>query len=238
MKIIPAIDLKNGQCVRLYKGNFLQETIYNNNPLEVAINFQEEGSKYLHIIDLDATISDISNKNIIKEIAQKTDLEIQIGGGIKTKDHIKDLLDAGAKRVILGSVAVKNLELTQKILAEFGVDKIVFAFDVNIVNKVPMIAIGGWKNISSMSLWSALDFYKNAKHILCTDISRDGTLTSPNFEFYQEILKKYPKIELQASGGVSSLDDLKKLKEMGAHSVIVGKALYDKKFTLKDAIIS
>ena len=237
MKIIPAIDLKNGKCVRLYKGNFDKETLYNNNPLEVAQKFESEGSKYLHIVDLDAAkYENEHNLKVIEKIAKYTNLSIQTGGGIRKKEQIDKLLNMGIDKVIIGSLAVKETKLVQDWLKIFGLEHIILAFDTLTVQNNPIVLTSAWQEKSCLSLWDILKIYPKDCHILCTDINKDGVLSSPNFELYNQILSLYPKIKLQASGGVSTLNDIKILKYNRIPAVIIGKAFYEKKFTVKESI--
>ncbi|MGL4391838.1 MAG: 1-(5-phosphoribosyl)-5-[(5-phosphoribosylamino)methylideneamino]imidazole-4-carboxamide isomerase [Fusobacteriaceae bacterium] len=252
LKIIPAIDLINKKCVRLEKGDFAQEKIYSDSPLEVAKNFETSGAKYLHIVDLDGAKNENSSQSkIIIEIAKNTKLKIQTGGGIRSAEKIKELLDAGINKIVIGSLAVKNPELVKTWMKTFGAENFVLAFDVRIDgNNIPMTSTSGWQK-DGYSLWKILEEYisvnisddknnninnKNFLNILCTDINRDGMLQGPNFELYAEIKKRYPEIILQASGGIASLENLKKLRDEKIDEVIIGKALYEKRFTLEEAL--
>ncbi|MDC0535591.1 1-(5-phosphoribosyl)-5-[(5-phosphoribosylamino)methylideneamino]imidazole-4-carboxamide isomerase [Francisellaceae bacterium] len=240
MRIIPAIDLKSGKCVRLNKGKFDQIKVYSSNPVGMAMTFEEHGAKSLHIVDLDgAKNSQLSQLDVIKAVRIATRLNIQVGGGVKDRDTAEKLLDHGVDRVVIGSLSVSDIPQTKAIIEEFGSDKIVLALDVNINDEgVPMVATHGWQQESSTSLDELIEEYKKVglKHVLCTDISRDGMLTGPNLSLYQTCVKQHPKIQFQASGGVSSLNDLKALKENKLSGVIIGKAIYENKFTLDDAL--
>ncbi len=241
MNIIPAIDLIQGKCVRLFKGDFEQQTVYSDKPLDVALSMQNDGAKFLHVVNLDGAKNEASNNtHIIKEIVANTNLQVQTGGGIRTQNQVEELLLAGVDKVVIGSLAIKSPAVVKQWLEHFGNDKIVIAFDVKVTNNVPMIAVDGWQNSSVVSLWTALDDYLGAntpiKHILCTDIDRDGVLNSPNFALYKEIQRNYPKLQLQASGGVGSFADIQHLSDNNTPSVIIGKALYEKKFTLVEAL--
>ena len=238
MKIIPAIDLINQKCVRLYKGDFNQEKSYDISPLDTAIQFEYEGAKSLHIVDLDKAKEGFSNNlEIIYKIAKKTNLSIQTGGGIREKSQITSLLENGIEKVIIGSLASSNLNLVKEWLDYFGNEKIVLAFDIEFIEKEPIVLTQAWQNKSSLNLWEVLELYPPNIEILCTDIEKDGTLKSPNFFLYEKILEKFPNIKLQASGGISNIEDLILLKEKKIPSVIVGKALYEKKINLKEAIL-
>ena len=235
MIVLPAIDLINNQCVRLTKGDFDKKTIYNNNPLEVAKQFEKDGSKYLHIIDLDgAKNKNSSQTETIINIAKNTNLKIQTGGGIRTKEQIKYLLDNGIDKVIIGSLAIKNTDLVKEWINFFGLEKIVLSFDVKIINNIPIVAISGWQE-NTISLWDILNNFQ-VKHILCTDINKDGMLQGVNINLYIKIKNLFPNISLQASGGVSSLQDVKELKKNKIDKVIIGKALYENKFTLQEVL--
>jgi phosphoribosylformimino-5-aminoimidazole carboxamide ribotide isomerase len=237
MKIIPAIDLINGKCVRLIKGDFAQKTVYSDDPVLVARSFEQKGSEYLHIIDLDgAKNSEMAQLATIRAISKNTNLKIQVGGGINNAKKIDSLFEIGIERVIIGSLAVKEPEKVKEWLQIYGNNKIVLALDVKITTDTPYISINGWQKTSEIKLWDILDDYTQAKHVLCTDIDKDGTLQKPNFALYKAMSKKYPHLLIQASGGVSSLDDIKELAEIGVDSAITGKALYEGKFTLEEAL--
>jgi len=239
MKIIPAIDLKEGKCVRLYQGDFSCETIYSDNPIEIAKGYESQGAEDLHVVDLDGAFEGKSQQiEIIKKIANATRLRIQYGGGIRKEDEVKELLDCGIERIIIGSAAIHNKTQVLKWLEKFGRDKFVFAFDIKMEGDEPYLVTHGWQEINTKKLWQIVDEYQDVgiKHILCTDIERDGTLSSPNVKLYRECIRRYTNIHFQASGGVSSLEDLKALNVANVSSVIIGKALYEKKFTLDEAL--
>lgn len=240
MKIYPAIDLKNNQCVRLYQGDFEKITQYQINPIEVAKQYEKSGSNYLHIVDLDAAKNGSSNHTvIIKEILNATKLNIQVGGGIRELKQLEQLFSLGAAQVVIGSKAVKEPEIVKSWFKHFGADKFVLAVDFSFDQKQQaLIAIHGWQQNSNLSVEKFIEDFLNAnlKTILCTDISRDGTFQGPNCEFYCYLKKLFPEIEIQASGGVSSIDDLKDLKRNHIDAVIIGRALYERKFTLEQAL--
>lgn len=238
MNIIPAIDLKNGQCIRLLKGRFDQMTQYDIDPIKAAQSYQNDGATLLHIVDLDgAKNQSMAQTPLITAITQATTLTVQTGGGIRTSQQIEMLLSKGISRVVIGSLAVKEPRLVTQWINEFGNDRIVIALDVRFIDKDYYCATQGWENNSCISLWSCLENYSDIKYLLCTDIDRDGTLTGPNIALYQEILKRYPNILLQASGGIGSLSDLKELSQLNIDSVIVGKALYEKRFSLRESLL-
>jgi phosphoribosylformimino-5-aminoimidazole carboxamide ribotide isomerase len=239
MIIYPAVDLYKGNCIRLFCGDFNQQTFYSNDPIEVANNYADAGAKFLHVVDLDgARQGCLVQHDLIIQMQCKSNLKIQMGGGIRNRESIEKLLNHGISRVILGSVAVNEPLLVKKWLDQYGAERIVLAFDVKINEKgEPILATQGWKNLSTKILWDLLDEYSlTAKHVLCTDISRDGTLQGPNKSLYQACALRYPKINFQASGGIQSLKDLQSLNQISMAGVIVGKALYEKKFSLSEAI--
>lgn len=238
MKIYPAIDLIDGKCVRLEKGDFAKKTIYNDSPIDMAKEFEQQGAKYLHIVDLDGTKAEGTKQTeLIKKIVTTTSLNIQVGGGIRSQLEIENLLSVGVNKVVVGSLAVKNKSLMKSIIDKFGKDRITLALDVKISNEIPFIATTGWQNTSKETLFALMEYYKdNLPDILCTDISKDGMLQGPNLTLYKNILNEYPETNLQASGGVSSLEDLQDLKEANMDGVIIGKALYENAFSLKEAL--
>lgn len=240
MQIIPAIDIKAGKCVRLYQGNFEQITEYTGHPWEVANNYAKAGAKQLHIVDLDgAQVGEAVQTSRIAQICQLENIEIQIGGGIRTHRHIKVLFADGASRVVIGSLAVSSPAQVKEWIKEFGTQRIVLAFDVNIDNKgIPKVVTHGWQNQADQNLWDLIESYQDValQNVLCTDISRDGTLQGPNFKLYQQCVDKFPDISFQASGGIGSLDDIKVLNDMNLYGAVVGKALFEKRFTLQEAL--
>lgn len=240
MKIYPAIDLKSGECVRLYQGRYGSVTVYEKNPITMAQRFADAGASMLHIVDLDgAKAGSLKNADIIFKIAQQTKLKIQMGGGIRTKKQISDILGAGIDKVILGSVAVSKCMEVKDWITEFGADRIVLALDVIFdITSMPKLALQAWQSSSQTTLWQLLDEYGTSalKHVLCTDVSRDGTLQGPNVKFYQKCVYRYPSIHFQASGGVSSLGDIRALAAIPVSSVVIGKALYENCFTLNAAL--
>jgi phosphoribosylformimino-5-aminoimidazole carboxamide ribotide isomerase len=241
MEIYPAIDIINGKCVRLQQGKFEQETSYDITPLDYAKKLAAEGAKWIHIVDLDgAKQGSIAQKDIIRKIAKGVAANIQVGGGVNTANIIAELLGLGVARVVIGSKAVSDPQTVSYWIERFKGDRITLAFDVLLDNSTGdyRAAVKGWKELSPKSLWDMLNTYKDTPvfNVLCTDIGKDGMLSGPSTELYKRILAEYPGIRLQASGGVSSLEDLSKLKTCGASAVIIGKALYEKKFTLQEAI--
>ncbi|GGF94904.1 MULTISPECIES: 1-(5-phosphoribosyl)-5-[(5-phosphoribosylamino)methylideneamino]imidazole-4-carboxamide isomerase [Cysteiniphilum] len=239
MNIIPAIDLINGQCVRLQKGDFNAITQYTVTPEDMAMNYQQSGASYLHVVDLDgAKQGKLKQLDVINRIRNSTTSIMQVGGGIKDEETIDNLLSIGVDRVVLGSIAVKDYDQTVRFIERFGADKIVLALDVNIVNGTPMVATHGWVNTSDQSLYNVIDYYLvyGLEHVLCTDISKDGMLQGANTQLYQDLVAKYPNISFQASGGIGALADLHNLKKTKVQNVIVGRALYENKFSLNEAL--
>jgi len=235
MKIIPAIDLKGGKCVRLYKGDFSKSTEYSNDPLAVARRFSELDVEDLHIVDLDGARSgEQQNRSIVQAIAAETGLRIQLGGGIRDRLTVAEWLNNGVSRCVIGSMAATDSVEVRKWLHEFGVDRIVLALDVNISpDGTPILTTHGWTQQVGLSLWQCLEAYRQDRitHVLCTDVSRDGAMTGPNASLYCQILERFPDIQLQASGGVRNIDDLLALRARGIPSAISGKALLDGEIT-------
>lgn len=232
-EIIPAIDLIDGKCVRLSQGDYEQKIIYNEQPLEVAKMFEEIGIKRLHLVDLDgAKKGSVVNHKALETIASKTNLIIDFGGGIKTDESIQSVFDAGAHMATLGSIAVKNKSLFFSWIKKYGANKIMLGADV----KDEKIAVGGWLESTDISI---IDFIQEnlsngIENIFCTDISKDGLLQGPGIELYKKIISNSPSIQLIASGGVSSINDLNELRAIGCSGVIVGKAIYEGRITIKE----
>ena len=236
MIIYPAIDLIDGAVVRLYKGDFDQLTTYSTNPVLVAQSYADEGAIWLHLVDLDGAKNPKNRQvNLIRKIIESTGLQVQTGGGIRSFNDVKMLIDAGASRVVIGSLAVHDPELTKQILTAFGPEHICLAADVIWQSDGFYIAVSGWQEASSLGLFSFIKTYRDSgvRHVLCTDIDLDGTLNGCNRDLYQAVKQKFPDLQLQASGGVSVLDDL---VELPADGVIIGKALYEQRFTVKQAL--
>lgn len=237
--LIPALDLINGEVVRLQQGDFARQTTYANDPIEVARSYAAAGAEFLHIVDLDGA-RDPANRQLelITAMQRESGLRTQTGGGIRSRDDIASLLEAGVERVVVGSSAVKDPALAADWLAEFGSDAIVLALDINIDEQGQRwLATHGWLEQSDVRIEDLLGelIPAGCRHVLCTDISRDGMLTGPNVPLYRDLKVDFPEIVWQASGGVSGLSDLKNLKAVDCDSVILGKALLTGKFTLKEA---
>lgn len=233
MRIIPAIDIIEGKCVRLTKGDYDTKKIYNENPLEVAKSFEDAGIEYLHVVDLDgAKASHIVNYKILESIATKTNLKIDFGGGLKSDEDLKIAFNSGANQITGGSIAVKNPDVFQNWISKFGAERIILGADCN--NE--KIAISGWQEESTLEVIPFIKDYqsKGIQYVICTDISKDGMLEGPSFELYQRILNETDRIKLIASGGISKFDELPKLKEMGCEGVIIGKAIYENRISLKE----
>jgi phosphoribosylformimino-5-aminoimidazole carboxamide ribotide isomerase len=233
MRIIPAIDLIDGKCVRLTQGDYAQKKVYNENPLDVAKSFEDQGLQYLHLVDLDgAKAGRVTNWKVVESITTHTKLVVDFGGGIKTDDEIRKLFERGIQQVNLGSIAVKEPEKVIQWIDEFGSDKIILSADV----KNNTIAISGWQESSSINIRNFLrDYIENGiEYVTCTDISTDGMLTGPNIELYKTLILSFPQLHLVASGGVGTMEDLQELKRIGVDGVIVGKAIYEGRVKLEE----
>ena len=232
MRIIPAIDIIDGKCVRLSKGDYDTKKIYNENPVEVAKEFEDFGIQYLHLVDLDgAKAKKIINQKVIENIAKKTNLIIDFGGGIRSEEDLQKAFDSGAKKVTLGSIAVVNPELCLAWLEKFGTEKLILGADC-LDRK---IKTSGWLENSETDVVDFIKEYqkKGFKEVVCTDISKDGMLQGPSTALYQEIIEN-STIELIASGGISNIEDVQKMKEIGCAGTIIGKAIYEGRISLED----
>lgn len=239
MLIYPAIDLKDGVCVRLLHGRFDAVTRYDEQPAMRLATFVAEGAEWIHIVDLDgAEAGRAVQHGLIGELVSAIDVCVQSGGGVRSADDVERLLDAGVHRVVIGSLAVTQPDAVLSWLERFGADRITLALDVKMEDDVPVPALKGWTQSSGVDLWTALDRYPRgvAKHLLVTDVGRDGALTGPNLQLLSEIRLRRPDMVVQASGGVSSLDDIAAIKALGCNGAIVGRALYEDRFTLPEAI--
>ena len=233
IELIPAIDIIEGKCVRLSQGDYESKKVYNENPVEVAKEFEAHGLTRLHVVDLDGAASHhIVNYRTLEQVASRTSLIIDFGGGIKTSNDLAIAFDNGAEMVTLGSIAVKQPEVFEKWLNQFGAPKIILGADA----KDGKIATNGWKEESSLELMPFLDNYikQGVTRVLCTDISKDGMLEGPSVPLYREIMEAHPHLHLIASGGVSSIDDIIALDEAGIPAVVFGKALYEGRISLTD----
>ncbi len=240
MIIYPAIDLRDGKCIRLYQGDYQRETVYSLDPSGLVRNFVSEGADWLHIVDLDAAKDPKKNQRaLIYELIKLSGIKVQTGGGIRTQDQIKNLLDQGAMRVIIGSSAVKNTNEVAGWFKYFGAERLVLALDVIFdAKQQPMIAVNAWQDMSESSLYDLIAYYKafGLTHLLCTNTSLDGTLKGPDYILYENLLRKFPFLNLQASGGIQSLADLARLRGLKVGGAIIGRALYENKFTLREVI--
>ncbi|SHJ23899.1 1-(5-phosphoribosyl)-5-[(5-phosphoribosylamino)methylideneamino]imidazole-4-carboxamide isomerase [Flavobacterium haoranii] len=232
MRIIPAIDIIEGKCVRLSKGDYDTKKIYNENPLEVAKQFEAHGIQYLHLVDLDgAKSSQIVNYKVLEQIASKTSLKIDFGGGLKSDADLRIAFESGAKQITGGSIAVKNPEIFKKWITQYGAEAIILGADAN--NE--KIAISGWLEESTKEVIPFIQNYQEEgiQYVICTDISKDGMLQGPSFDLYKRILEQIPNVKLIASGGISTFDELPKLAELGCEGTIIGKAIYENRISLK-----
>ena len=233
IEIIPAIDLIDGKCVRLSQGDYNQKTIYNENPLEVAKMFEAAGIRRLHLVDLDgAKAKHIVNHKILEEIATNTKLIIDFGGGLKSDEDLEIAFNSGASMVTGGSIAVKERETFLKWLEKYGPEKIILGADAKNGN----IAVSGWQETTELPVIEFISEYhkKGILKVISTEISRDGMLSGPAFDLYSEIMEILPKVEIIASGGIATMDDILKLNEMGVPGVITGKAIYENRITLEE----
>jgi phosphoribosylformimino-5-aminoimidazole carboxamide ribotide isomerase len=237
MIIYPAMDLMDGCCVRLAQGRFEDVATYQADPVESVLQFENAGAEWTHIVDLDgAREGEPRQHGLLVDIALSLSMKLQVAGGFRTSEHLQRMFDAGVDRVVIGSLAVKQPELVRQFLASFGGDHIVLALDVNIVEGVPMVATAGWTETSGRSLWDVAEDYPDARHLLVTDISRDGMMSGPNVELIAETSRRLPHLDVQASGGVASLEDLRALKGAGAAGAIVGKAFWEGRIDLGEAL--
>ena len=233
MYIIPAIDIIDGKCVRLTQGDYAQKKIYNENPLEIAKQFEDAGLQRLHLVDLDgAKAGRIINYKVLETLSSKTNLHIDFGGGLKSDDDLKVAFECGAQQVTGGTIAVKNRETFLNWIHTFGAEKINLGADV----KDEKIAVGGWIETSDIWLNDFLQDYVNQgiKYCICTDISKDGLLRGASNELYERLLNDFKDLQLIASGGVTDMSDLEKLKEIGCFGAIIGKAIYEGRISLKE----
>ncbi len=236
MRIIPAIDIIDGKCVRLTKGDYTTKKIYNENPLEVAKKFEASGIEYLHVVDLDgAKASKIINYKILEQIASHTNLKIDFGGGLKSEKDLEIAFNSGANQITGGSIAVKNRTIFEGWIERFGNDKIILGADFYPNDSGGRIATNGWQEESSIQLLPFVKGYQQQgiRYVICTDISKDGMLQGPSFAIYNQILKNVTPLKLIASGGISTFNELPELASIGCEGVIIGKAIYENKISLK-----
>lgn len=258
MRIIPAIDIIEGKCVRLTKGNYDTKKVYNENPLEVAKEFEDAGIQFLHVVDLDgAKASHIVNYKVLEQIATQTNLKIDFGGGLKSDEDLRIAFESGAHQITGGSIAVKNPQVFESWIHNYGSEKIILGADFYPDDLGGKIAVSGWQEESNLELVRFIQDYqtKGIQYVICTDISKDGMLQGPSFDLYQKILKETKlsvrvesrtidnlstaleetkEVKLIASGGISKFDELPKLAELGCEGVIIGKAIYENRISLKE----
>jgi phosphoribosylformimino-5-aminoimidazole carboxamide ribotide isomerase len=233
ISLIPAIDLIDGKCVRLSKGDYDTKKVYNENPLEVALEFEAHGVHRLHLVDLDgAKAGHIVNHKVLEQLATKTNLVVDFGGGLKTTEDLRIAFECGASMVTGGSIAVKNPAEFEKWIELYGSQKIILGSDV----KDGKIAVSGWLETSELDLFNFLEGYmaKGITRTICTDISKDGMLQGPAIDLYTEMKTRFPSLYIIASGGVSCMEDIDKLHEIGVQAVIFGKAIYEGRITMKE----
>jgi phosphoribosylformimino-5-aminoimidazole carboxamide ribotide isomerase len=233
MEIIPAIDIIDGKCVRLTQGDYSQKKIYNEHPLEVAKQFEDAGLERLHLVDLDgAKAGTVKNWRVLETIAGKTSLVIDFGGGIKSEKEVQIVFDSGAALATVGSIAVKDKETFVKWLLQYGPEKFLLGADVKGEN----IAVGGWTETTEINVFDFLQQYidQGITNVFCTDVSKDGLLEGPSAELYKKIIERFPSLHFIASGGVSSVEDVEELAAIGCKGVIIGKAIYENRISLRE----
>jgi phosphoribosylformimino-5-aminoimidazole carboxamide ribotide isomerase len=238
VRLIPAIDLKSGRCVRLLRGDFAQETRYDASPQELLSTYRDAGADWLHVVDLDgAKDGSPGNRAIIAQLAAQSGIRLQVGGGMRDTAAVTQMLDLGAARVVVGSAALTHVDVVRGWLEHFGPDRLTLAFDVRVdAGGTPCVATHGWQRQTEFSLWSALANFAAAplKHVLCTDVGRDGALSGPNVPLYRDAARRHPHIDWQASGGIRDARDLHALRDAGAGAAISGKALLDGLIPMED----
>jgi len=233
MKIIPAIDLIDGKCVRLTQGDYGRKTVYSDNPLEIAKAFEGAGITHLHLVDLDgAKAKKIQNASVLEKVANGTNLHVDFGGGIQSNEDVELAFNCGAKQLTGGSIAVKDEVMFTSWIEKYGSEKLILGADA----KNEMIAISGWQETTDVTVYDIIEKYvaKGIQYVISTDVAKDGLLQGPSFELYEKIQQKFPDLKVIASGGVTVMDDLFKLRDMGVYGTILGKAFYEGNITLKD----
>jgi phosphoribosylformimino-5-aminoimidazole carboxamide ribotide isomerase len=238
MQLIPSIDLRGGRCVRLLKGDFSNETRYEIDPLALLQRYHALGARWLHIVDLDGAREGLlANRHLIASFAAEGSIALQVGGGVRSEAIVADLLGAGVARVVVGSAAVETPEAVESWLTRYGAERVCLAFDVRLDDAgLPLLYTRGWLEATRISLWQAIERFAAAglRHVLCTDIDRDGALTGPNVALYRECAQRYPQLRWQASGGVAGHADLQALAEAGASAAISGKALLEQRMSIEE----
>lgn len=233
MRIIPAIDIIDGKCVRLVKGDYDKKTIYHDDPLEMAMAFEDHGVQFLHLVDLDgAKAGKIVNYAVLEKISARTGLKIDFGGGIRSDKDVSIVMDSGGRQAVIGSLAFKEKELFFAILDKYGPESIVLGADA----RKGKIAVGGWLEMTDMDLEEVIQEYsgKGVEYVLCTDIDKDGMMQGPATDTYKSILKKSGHVNLIASGGIRNMEDVENMEKIGCEGTIIGKAIYEKVISLKD----
>lgn len=237
MIVLPAIDLIGGRCVRLEQGDFKRETAYSRQPADALSAFAEHGAREVHLVDLDGALaSEPRQHDLFAELAGTTSLDLQVAGGVRKPDHVARLLDAGVKRVVVGSLAVQDPAAMRGLLDRFGPDRLTLALDVSFEDSEPVVVTHGWTRSSGRPLAEVLSEFGTVEHLLVTDIARDGMLSGPNVALVRKLIDDFPGVAVQASGGVASLADLDALRRWDTPRVIVGKALWEGRFTLEEAL--
>jgi phosphoribosylformimino-5-aminoimidazole carboxamide ribotide isomerase len=235
MRLLPAIDLRDGRCVRLLQGRFDAETVYATDPHEVLADYRALGAVDVHVVDLDrARGAGADNRAVIAALASESRARLQVGGGVRSRQAIDELIALGVRRVVVGSRAVTDPDVVDAWLRTYGADVVVIALDVRIdADGTPRLATHGWQQQNGLGLWQAVERLEPAglRHVLCTDIARDGTLTGPNVGLYAEAVRRFPRIQWQASGGVRDADDLRRLEQSGVAAAVCGRALLDRRMT-------
>lgn len=238
MKVIPAIDLRGGRCVRLSQGDFDRETEYSTDPAAIAQEYASMNVSELHMVDLDGARGGVQeNRELVRRIAAESPLALQLGGGIRDRSKLAEWFEHGVARCVIGSIAITDTERTLSWLREYGPERIVLALDVRLDDSgVPRLVTHGWNKKTELSLWDCIARYRDAglRHVLCTDVARDGEMSGPNLALYTEFVDRCPDIELQASGGVRNLSDLRQLRQLGAAAAITGRALLEGELTAEE----
>jgi phosphoribosylformimino-5-aminoimidazole carboxamide ribotide isomerase len=238
MLLIPSIDLRGGHCVRLLKGEFHAETRYDVDPVELLCRYADAGVRWLHLVDLDgARDGTPGNRGLIRRMAAQPRIRIQLGGGLRSRELAEDAFAAGVSRVVIGSAAVENPALLRELLLAHGADAVTLAVDVRVdADGVPRVRTKGWVQEHAMTLWELIESFADValRHVLCTDIQRDGALTGPGFALYEEALRRFPRLAWQASGGISALADLARLDAMGMAAAVSGKALLEGRISMEE----
>lgn len=238
MLLIPSIDLRGGQCVRLLKGEFGAETVYDLDPVDLVHRYADAGARWLHLVDLDgARDGKPGNRQLIRDLVALKRLNIQLGGGLRSRGLISQALDTGIARAVIGSSAVEEPALLRESLEQHGAERICLAVDVRVDDAgVPRVRTRGWVQEHSLSLWELLESFSDTslRHVLCTDIERDGAMTGPSFDLYAQARQRFPALQWQASGGVQSVADLERLNAMGLSAAISGKALLEGRIRMEE----